>query len=198
MYRDETETTMPGKNSRTFRSYTPARAAVACCAAVAIAVAAALPAAAQSPQVLRVSNCLVSLIDDVNVPARVEGQLIELSVEPGAAVKKDDVLGRIDDAQVNRQMEIAKYQLDVAKEQAENDVNVRYAKWSEMVAKAEYQQALDANKTAARSYTQAELRRLMLEWGRTQLGIEQADHDLAIAKLTVKVREAELAAANEN
>lgn len=166
--------------------------------AVLITLSQAQPAPAQPDNQLAITDCVVSLIDDVEVPARVEGSLVELVTEPGAAVEEGDLLARIDDEQVKRQREIAEYELAVAKEKAENDVNIRYAEWSEMVAKAEYQQAIEANKTAPRAVTQAELRRRMLEWGRTQLGIEQAQHDLSIAKTTIKVREAELRAAEHN
>jgi multidrug efflux pump subunit AcrA (membrane-fusion protein) len=142
-------------------------------------------------------NCPVSIIDEAQVPARVQGQLIELSVKEGDAVKRGDILGRIDDAVLQKTLDVKRYQLEAAKKDADNDVNVRYAKWANLVADAEYQQAVDANNRAPGAVPQAELRRLLLERGKTSLAIEQAAHDLEVAKLTVQVRQAELAEVEE-
>ncbi|MEJ5341906.1 MAG: HlyD family efflux transporter periplasmic adaptor subunit [Thermogutta sp.] len=147
--------------------------------------------------VVTLPNCPVSIIDEAQVPARVQGQLIELSVKEGDTVKRGDVLGRIDDAVLQKTLDVKRYQLEAAKKDADNDVNVRYAKWANLVADAEYQQAVDANNRAPGAVPQAELRRLLLERGKTSLAIEQAAHDLEVAKLTVQVRQAELAEVEE-
>lgn len=154
-------------------------------------------AVSAEPGVLVLSNCPVSIIDEAQVPARVQGQLLELAVKEGDTVKRGDVLGQIDDAVLKKTLEVKQYQLEAAKKDAENDVNVRYAKWANLVADAEYQQAVDANNRAPGAVPQAELRRLLLERGKTSLAIEQAAHDLEVAKLTVQVRQAELAEVQE-
>lgn len=154
-------------------------------------------ASSPEPGLLVLSNCPVSIIDEAQVPARVQGQLLELAVKEGDTVKRGDVLGQIDDAVLKKTLEVKQYQLEAAKKDAENDVNVRYAKWANLVADAEYQQALDANNRAPGAVPQAELRRLLLERGKTSLAIEQAAHDLEVAKLTVQVRQAELAEVEE-
>ncbi|MGQ9505776.1 MAG: efflux RND transporter periplasmic adaptor subunit [Thermogutta sp.] len=142
-------------------------------------------------------NCPVSIVDEAQVPARVQGQLVELAVKEGDSVKQGDVLGRIDDAVLRKTLEVKQYQLEAAKKESDNDVNVRYAKWANLVADAEYQQAVDANNRAPGAVPQAEMRRLLLERGKTSLAIEQAAHDLEVAKLTVQVRQAELAEVEE-
>jgi len=147
--------------------------------------------------VITLPNCPVSVVEEAQVPARVQGQLIELSVKEGDTVKRGDILGRIDDAVLQKTLEVKRYQLEAAKKDADNDVNVRYAKWANLVADAEYQQAVDANNRAPGAVPQAELRRLLLERGKTSLAIEQAAHDLEVAKLTVQVRQAELAEVEE-
>lgn len=158
----------------------------------------AAPAAAPpKPNTITLPNCPVSIIDEAQVPARVQGQLLELAVREGAMVKKGDVLGRIDDAVLQKTLQVKQYQLEAAKKEADNDVNVRYAKWSNLVADAEYQQAVEANNRAPAAVPQAEMRRLILERGKTALAIEQAAHDLEVAKLTVQVRQAELAEVEE-
>jgi macrolide-specific efflux system membrane fusion protein len=162
-----------------------------------LAAEAAPTAGAAGANTITLPNCPVSIIDEAQVPARVQGQLIELAVKEGDTVKQGDVLGRIDDAVLRKTLEVKQYQLEAAKKESDNDVNVRYAKWANMVADAEYQQAVDANNRAPGAVPQAEMRRLILERGKTSLAIEQAAHDLEVAKLTVQVRQAELAEVEE-
>ncbi len=144
-----------------------------------------------------VQGCPVSLIDESQVPARSAGQLVEINVVEGQAVKVGDPLGKIDDALILRNKDVKMYQLQSAEKEAGNDVNVRYAKWANMVADAEYQQAVEANQQATGAVPQAELRRLLLERGKTALAIEQAQHDQEISSLNVNVRRAELQAVEQ-
>ena len=162
-----------------------------------LAAEAAPSPGAAGANTITLPNCPVSIVDEAQVPARVQGQLIELAVKEGDAVKQGDVLGRIDDAVLRKTLEVKHYQLEAAKKESDNDVNVRYAKWANMVADAEYQQAVDANNRAPGAVPQAEMRRLILERGKTSLAIEQAAHYLEVAKLTVQVRQAELAEVEE-
>lgn len=153
--------------------------------------------AAEDASAITVTGCPVSLIDESQVPARSAGQLIAINVTEGQAVKPGDLLAKIDDAVVLRNKDVKFYQLQAAEKEAGNDVNVRYAKWANMVADAEYQQAVEANQQATGAVPQAELRRLLLERGKTALAIEQAQHDLEISSLNVNVRRAELQAVEQ-
>ncbi|NLX96653.1 MAG: HlyD family efflux transporter periplasmic adaptor subunit [Rhodopirellula sp.] len=142
-----------------------------------------------------VDGCLVTLIDEAEVPAQEAGVLIELNASEGQQVAKGDLLARIDDRQSQKLEEIAKYKLDVAHQEAGNDVNVRYATKTWEVAKAEYQQALETNKKHANTIPAIELRRYALKVDEAALQTEQAEHDLKIAAVSVSVRQGELDAA---
>lgn len=143
-----------------------------------------------------VHNCLVTLIDEAEVPAQEEGSLLEIMVREGQQVTKDEVLAQIDDRKVRMAENVARYELEAAKAEAGNNVNVRYAQAAADVANAEYQQAMDANRKMPNTHPAAELRRLLLEHRKFSLQIEQSEHELNLASLTAKVKEAQLDAAS--
>lgn len=143
-----------------------------------------------------VHNCLVTLIDEAEVPAQEEGALVGIMVHEGQQVTKEEVLAQIDDRKVRMAENVARYELEAAKAEAENNVNVRYAQAAADVAGAEYQQAMEANRKMPNTHPQAELRRLLLEHRKFSLQIEQSEHELNLAGLTTKVKEAQLEAAS--
>jgi len=143
-----------------------------------------------------VSNCLITLIDEAEVPAHEEGALLEIMAREGQQVSKGEVLAQVDDRKVRMAENVARYELEAAKTEASNDVNVRYARAAAEVAAAEYQQASDANRAAPKAYPLAEVRRLLLEHRKFMLQIEQSEHELTLAGLTAKVKEAQLEAAS--
>jgi len=147
---------------------------------------------------IAISGCLVTLIDEVEVPAREAGVLTEVAVVEGQQVAEGDLLARIDDTKARVMEEVAQYKLDVANTEAGNDINKRYAEAAAAVAKAEVESAVAANRKAPGAVPQTEVNRLLLQHRQFLLQIEQAAHELGIAKVTVLVREAELKAAAED
>jgi multidrug efflux pump subunit AcrA (membrane-fusion protein) len=147
---------------------------------------------------LRIGGCLVTLIDEIEVPAREQGVVTEMAVVEGQHVAEGELLARIDDKQALAVAEVAQYKLEVANEEAGNTVNKQYAEAAAAVALAEYQSAEAANRKAPGSTPQTELNRLLLQHKQFTLQIEQAIYELGIAGTTVKVREAELRAAHED
>ena len=113
-------------------------------------------------------------------------------------MSQGDLLARIDDNQARVMAEVAQYKLDVANVEADNDVNKRYAEATYAVADAEVKSAMAANRKARGAVPQTEVNRLLLQRQQSLLQIEQAIQDLGIAKTTVKVRAAELKAAQED
>jgi macrolide-specific efflux system membrane fusion protein len=141
------------------------------------------------------NNCLVSLIEEAEVPAQEEGVLYELVVREGSQVTKGQVLGRINDraAQLKKHMMESAYR--AAKEKSENDINVRYSTAAAKVAEAAYDSALEANKRYPNAVGPSEVRRLKLEAERTRLQIEQSqlEQTLLVHDLTSKAAELETA-----
>lgn len=142
-----------------------------------------------------VPNCLLSMNEEAEVPAQEAGVLIKIPVREGQAVAKGETLAQIDDALAKMQYNIAYYKLKAAEKEAADDIGIRYAEAAAKVAKAEYDQARDANNKFPGTVPLAEERRLLLKHREMVLSIEKSQKEMALAALQVKVSEAELKAA---
>ena len=151
-----------------------------------------------STQVARLSRCLVSLVEEVEVPAQEPGQLIAVEAREGLEVEAGQLLAQIDDQQAQQARKLATIEHRSAQEKAINDVNVRYSKAASDVAEAEYDQALEANGKVRGTFPEAEVRRLKPAWDRAFLQIEQAQMEQRMAGHTSKVKAADVEAADNN
>jgi multidrug efflux pump subunit AcrA (membrane-fusion protein) len=160
-----------------------------------------------------IPNCLITLIQENEIPAQEAGVIWELrtpvldergnpvldaqgqpayqEVLEGLEVREGQLLGRIDDRLEAKIKEMARLKVDIANKEAENDVRVRYARATRDVAAAELDQQKEANILQPRAVALSELRRLALALEQATLSIEQATLDWSIAKEEVKVAEAE-------
>ncbi len=142
-----------------------------------------------------VPRCLVSLLQESQVPAQEAGVLVEVGVREGEQVSAGKVLGQIDAAQAEIAQQVAGLQLSVAQERVVNDINLRYSRAAADVAKAELEKALMSNRSILRTVPEVEVDRLRLVWRKSTLQIEQAQHDRKVFGLEAQVRQAELDAA---
>lgn len=151
-------------------------------------------AAAPAEQAV-VPNCYVTQMEEVQVPAQEAGVLVKIDVREGDTVATDQLLAQIDDIEARMQQRVAQFELQVAREEAESDVGIRYARATEAVARQEYYQAVEANKKVAGAVPEAEVRRLVLKQNEAALSIEQAEMRRRIAALESRVSEAKVEAA---
>jgi multidrug efflux pump subunit AcrA (membrane-fusion protein) len=145
--------------------------------------------------VVQLKQCLVSLIHDVEVPAREAGVLVKIDVREGQEIKVDQQVAQIDDERAKAQQVVAQHQLKHAQATATNDVNVRYAKAAAKVSEAELTAAQSLNQLSPGTISVAEIRRLDLALKHATLAIEQAENDQHLSDLASHVRSAELKAA---
>lgn len=150
-----------------------------------------------SPRAVTVPHCLVSLIDEAHVAAREPGVLVEMLVKEGDQVTKDQPLAQIDDVLAQHELEAAQYKWQVAKQEATNDVNVRYAKAGADVYRQEVIQNYKANQEVPGTVSQTEVRRAELKWDEFRLQAEASEFKLQQTALEAKVREAEVSTALE-
>lgn len=152
------------------------------CMALALALAAEDAANSPAEPIARLPHCLVSLVDDVQVPAQEPGVLVELKVREGDHIEQGMLLGRTDDshAQAQRRVAIAEHQ--VAETRASSDINSRLAKATRDVAELEYQLNQQANQKVPGAKSRIELEKLQLAVHENDLRIEQADHETQIAR----------------
>jgi len=152
-------------------------------------------AAAES---VTLSNCLLALDEEAQVPAQEAGMLTKILVREGQQVATGELLAQSDDAIPKMQHAVAQFKLKVAEREAQDDVNIRYASAAADVAKADYLQAEEANKKVPGTVPQAEVRQRLLKWREMELSIEKAQKDMAVAALQAKVADAEVQAAAVN
>jgi multidrug resistance efflux pump len=113
-------------------------------------------------------------------------------------VAKDDLLAQIDDEVPRMQHEIAEFKLAVAKKQAEDDVDIRYAIKAADHAKAQYDGDVLSNEAYNKSVPRIQVDEHKLEWEKMLLATEKARKDQAVNKLQMGVSQAELNATAEN
>lgn len=152
------------------------------------------PAAARTAHL---SQCLVSLIEDVQVPALEAGALVSLDVSEGEFVSAGQLLARIDDRQPQLDKLAAELERDAAQAKAQDDIEVRYAEAALAVANAELERALAIERRSPGGVTQQEIQKLQLAKRRDELQIERSRLDMRVAQLTANVRQAAVKAAED-
>ena len=163
-----------------------------------------------------ISQCVVTLIDEVKLPADLPSQEAgvlttlrtevawadgKTTLEPvsaGMKVKKGQLLGQIDNKMAQKMKEVAAYKLAIAVEEAGNQVSVDYAKAAHKVALADLESAKEANLSVEGTITKTEIRRHALSCDQFMLQTEQALYELGIAAISVQAQQAQLEAAEHD
>ena len=142
------------------------------------------------PSRLEVSHCELTLIREVQVPARQPGVLLELSDEPGLEkvdegymVSKGQVLALVDDAEARLRRDAAMREYEAAAEQAKENVEVQAAQAAADVARAEVEDSQYINSRSPNTVPLTELRRQELTAERANLQIKVAEMEFNVAGL---------------
>jgi multidrug resistance efflux pump len=152
--------------------------------------AAALPATAELP--------IVRLIEEAEVPAQEAGVLKAINVHEGQVVAPGELLAQIDDAKTRMELRVAKAKLKAAREKADDDINVQYAKAASATATAEYDSNVWANQQVRGSVPQVRMNELKLKCDETRLAIDKAKLEMRVAGNEADAAQAEVDAAEEN
>ena len=139
--------------------------------------------------------CRVEAIHDSDVPADLPAQqggtLQSFAVKVGDYVKKGDVLATVDSELEKLSLDVSLQRLEMAREEAENDVNVRYAKKASSVANFKAQTVMEAVDDVKNTFSKSEVMTYLLTAEQFALQTEQAEHEQNLARMSVKVRQAE-------
>ncbi len=163
--------------------------------ALLIATLAMSPALAQQ-EAIEVESVLVTVVEQVEVPAREAGVLAQLAVKEGDMVEDDALLAQIDDTDARLSLVQADVRLNSVKREAENTVKVRSAKKSLALAQAELQRAEETRKLFPKTISQAEIDKLNLLVSKAELDVEQAEHDLELAQFVLQASRNDVQIAN--
>jgi len=135
---------------------------------------------------------LVTLIEEADVPALQPGQLAELAIVEGQSVVAGELLGKLSDKSATLDVTQAEIELVNARQQAENDVQVRLRRQAADVAATELRRAEESRHRHPKSVSATEMDLLRLTASQSVLEIEAAEHDLATARRATDLRENEL------
>jgi multidrug resistance efflux pump len=142
----------------------------------------------------RVPNCVFSIIDEAQVPAREAGELMEFDAREGKPVQAGQVLGQIDDQDAKTKKEVAELDAEAAEAQATNDIRIRAAVAGADVADAEYKNSLEIQRRNPGAISKSQLRKEELNVTHAKLQIDLAKHEYAVAGMTSKAKKAQVKA----
>ena len=143
-------------------------------------------------ETVQIEAAQLQLIVNVEIAAGDAGVIERLSVREGANVEEGEILLTLDRARAKAQSITARSEYEIAKEENENDIDLKFAKVSEEVSCQVYKRSLQAIKQYAKSVSKTELERLKLEYERARLSGEQAERTAATNELNVELRKAQL------
>jgi multidrug resistance efflux pump len=149
-------------------------------------------AGVDSGEALVITDCLVSPVDDVEVPAREAGVITELALKRGDHIRSGELIAQLDDEMADAAKDVAKLEADAAGEVAQDDSGVRYAKAAADVAHAEYEGAIEANQETQGTFSPWDVRRLKLTANRSDVQIEKDALEHRVAGVTHRIKNAEL------
>ncbi|MBC8871096.1 MAG: HlyD family efflux transporter periplasmic adaptor subunit [Planctomycetes bacterium] len=136
-------------------------------------------------------EAFVRLIEQAETSAREAGVLTTVLAKEGQMVTEGEVLAQIEDVQARFDKKRAELELEIAREDSENDVAVRASQKAAAVAQNDWQRVqrtVDKNPNAI-SASEVEHRRLTAE--QAELEVERAQRDLRIARVQRQVKENE-------
>jgi macrolide-specific efflux system membrane fusion protein len=145
----------------------------------------------------QIKTCLVSLIDDIQVPAREAGALTSVEVVEGQFVTTGQLLAQIDDRQSKLDKLAAELERSAALAKAQDDIEVRYAEAALAVAAADLQRALAIDAKSPGGVTPQEIQKLRLAKHRDELQIDRSKLEMSVAKMNADVHQAAVQAADD-
>ncbi|QDT13270.1 efflux RND transporter periplasmic adaptor subunit [Planctomycetes bacterium K23_9] len=153
--------------------------------------------AAKEKIILRVEEAQVSLIQNAFIAAPMAGVVAKVDVSEGDDVQAGSRLVLLKDDQARSELQATKAAYEAARLVGDNDVDKRYAERTLEVRQREYQQSQIANNNFPGTISATELEKLRLVVDQSQLAIEQAAHDLLVARATAAEKQAAVNIAQE-
>lgn len=145
---------------------------------------------------LVIERALVTLKFDNKVPASEPGMLLDVPVEEGQSVQKDDLLAQIDTRSTEARRRIAEAEMAAAQAEASNEANVEVAEKAVEVTKAEYDQSVEINRKSPGTIPVTEVRKQNFNWQKSLAQVKQAKNEKEIAGLSFNAKRAQYDAAS--
>jgi multidrug efflux pump subunit AcrA (membrane-fusion protein) len=147
-----------------------------------------------APQSVRAEDLTIDAVVlrpmvEAEVPARQTGVLANIAVEEGAAVKAGQMLAALDDRAARLAVAKAQLEREQVFARASNQLRIQYADKALEVARAEMKRSAESNEQFARSISQSQLDVERLTVEKLELERRQAEHDIALEKFELQLKE---------
>jgi multidrug efflux pump subunit AcrA (membrane-fusion protein) len=155
----------------------------------------AAPAAATAaPRSITVREALVTMFQDVNVPATELGMITAIHVTEGQQVDEQTLLADIDNREALAKQLIARGEVEAAQAQAASTAEIEVAEKAIDVAQAELDSMEEIRTKNPGAVSLTELRKFRFQLERAQAQLKLALTEQNIARLTAKVKTTQLQA----
>lgn len=141
---------------------------------------------------ITVENAQLTLIDNVRIATRDAGIIEKLNAKEGDEVQSGQVLLQLDKAMHEAERSAALAEVEIAKKESENDIDLRYAEKSAEVNRKVLARSCDAVSKFSKSISKTEIERLELELERSILSGDQALHKRLVNELNLELRKEQL------
>lgn len=143
-------------------------------------------------------SVLIRLIHEVDVPARAIGSLSEVHASDGTVVEKGQLLAQIDDTESELDHQRAKYDLEIAIHESEDDVAIRSAMKTWAYSQAHFERLRRADEAQPRSVSDSELEKARLDAEQAEFEMERGKSELQKAQIRRRAKANELVLAQRN
>ncbi len=147
---------------------------------------------------LVVESALLRLIQQVEVPARVQGVLSSIKVVEGDLVRQGMLLAQVDDAEAKLLLGRAAVELEIEKDKVTNDVAIRTAQRALAFSRDEFDRLAKAKQGIPGSISTTELETAKFRSDQSQLELEGAERARRQNQLTAQLRNKELELSQHN
>ncbi len=150
---------------------------------------------AEENREVRIVSVVLRPLQAAEVPAQQTGLLKKISVEEGQYVQENEILATLDPLEAHLAVVRARLERAQAEKKANNQISIQYAVKALEVAEAELRRSRESIEKFAKSISQSQLDVERLTVEKLMLEKQQAEHELALEKFGLQLRQTELEAA---
>jgi multidrug efflux pump subunit AcrA (membrane-fusion protein) len=155
-----------------------------------------LQAGAPSDSADPVIKGTVKVMDQIKLPAKEPGVLVQLAVKAGTQVRAGQEIGKIDDSETQMQKAAAGWALKAAIKRYKDDIDIRYAEAGAAKAQEDYEGMREANQHTEKAISATDVRSAKLEWDKMLLSIEKSRQERELAMYEAYTKKTEVDAAD--
>ena len=150
---------------------------------------------AEENREVRIVSVVLRPLQAAEVPAQQTGLLKKISVEEGQHVQENEILATLDPLEAHLAVVRARLERAQAEKKANNQISIQYAVKALEVAEAELRRSHESIEKFAKSISQSQLDVERLTVEKLMLAKLQAEHELALEKFGLQLRQTDLEAA---